>query len=88
VKIFAVHFLSGAQQRGSLSCVFSIAHGKQKMLGKKLFVVRFYISARQQIVCRVFFGWRTALFFSHTPLHLLPYTSSLSCAIEKRMAKI
>jgi hypothetical protein len=67
VKIFAVHFLSGAQQRGSLSCVFSIAHGKQKMLGKKLFVVRFYISARQQIVCRVFFGWRTAnFFFPHT----------------------
>jgi hypothetical protein len=47
VKIFAVRFLSGARQRGSLPCVFSIAHGKQKALGKKLFAVRFYISARQ-----------------------------------------
>jgi hypothetical protein len=45
VKIFAVRFLSGAQQRGSLSCVSSIAQG-EKTFGKK-------------IVCRAFFPQRT-----------------------------
>jgi hypothetical protein len=40
-------FSFGRTAKGSLPCVFSIAHGKQKTLGKKLFAVRFYISARQ-----------------------------------------
>jgi hypothetical protein len=49
----SLRFLSGARQRGSLPCVFSIVHGKQKRSVKKLFAVRFLGGARQT-------------FFSHT----------------------
>jgi hypothetical protein len=50
VKIFAVRFISGARQRACLSCVFYIAHGKEKTHAK-------------DHVCRAFLLQRTAKYF-------------------------
>jgi hypothetical protein len=45
---FAVRFLSGERQRGSLPCVFSIAHGEKNVRQKNLFAVRFNLKAPQR----------------------------------------
>jgi hypothetical protein len=77
VKIFAVRFFSGARQRGSLPCVFSIAHGEKKHSAKKMFAVRFSLNARQRnsLTC-VFFLAHGKHFFPH-PMVLSFTTVSL-----------
>jgi hypothetical protein len=56
VKIFAVRFLSGKQQRASLLCVLYRAHGKGKTHGKKIICRAFLLgSTANPRVCRGFF---------------------------------
>jgi hypothetical protein len=43
-----VRFLSGERQRGSLPCVFSIAHGEKNVRQKNLFAVRINLNAQQR----------------------------------------
>jgi hypothetical protein len=83
VKIFALRFLSGARQRGSLPCVFSIVHDKQKRSVKK---------------CLPCVSWvaHGKLFFSHTVKSVSLYVCQrkthgkdicLPCVLPQRTSK-
>jgi hypothetical protein len=83
----------------ALPCAFFRAHGK-KTLGKKLFVVRFYVGTRQTNSCAFFCGARQTFFPSAIkPVSLFVVFAmwccktydkriSLSCAKEKRTTNI
>jgi hypothetical protein len=75
---FAVRFLSGARQRGSLPCVFPIAHEKKRS-AKKLFVVRFSLNAWQKnsLSCVFFLGARQTFF----PHRMLPLFTAVSLCV-------
>jgi hypothetical protein len=76
VNIFVVFFISDAQQRGSLSCVFSIAHGEKNVRYKKTFGTK--------IVCRAFFLGARQTFF---PTRCYPRSQPLAYALSLSFAR-